>query len=48
VLGIPFDEYFSVEKELTVTRSCHDIRQFGSTTIPADVLSRFPEAGAVG
>jgi hypothetical protein len=48
VLEIHPDEFSSVEKELIVTRSCHDIRQFGSTTIPADVLSRFLETGAVG
>ena len=47
-LEIHFDEFSSVEQELIVTRSCHDIRQFGSTTIPADVLSRFLETSAVG
>ena len=49
-LEIHADEFSSVENELNqrVTRSCHDIRQFGSTTIPADVLSRFLETSAVG
>ena len=50
VSEIHADEFSSVEIELNqrVTRSCHDIRQFGSTTVPADVLSRFPETSAVG
>ena len=45
VSEIHADEFSSVEKELNqrFARSCHDIRQFGSTTIPADVLSRFLE-----
>ncbi len=48
ILGIRFDEFSSVEKQLIqrFVRSQHDIRQFGSTTIPADVLSRILKSGA--